>query len=196
MYAASIIICMNPIQYDIATLRVHTAVIPLVDNLAALVLKPNGLDWLELTLERVIIYYLSIYYVLLIDAAPRTPYCTRRRDIFSSTHIIIQRFWRSYYLGGIHRSSATTVFMFNVWDARDVYGKVDGTYSSSKGNAMGFLSIHKTSFPSHTNIYTRVHERLMNRANVIIDLLYDVIHNSHGISGLWEGGGGATSWRN
>lgn len=72
MYAASIIICMNPIQYDITTLRVHTAVTSLVDNLAALVLKPNGLDWLELTLERVIIYYLSIYHVLLIDAAPRT----------------------------------------------------------------------------------------------------------------------------
>lgn len=43
-YAASIIICMNPIQYDITTLRAHTAATPLVDNLAALVLKPNDLD--------------------------------------------------------------------------------------------------------------------------------------------------------
>jgi len=42
MYAASIIISMNPIRYDITTLRAHTVTVR--DNLAALVLKPNGLD--------------------------------------------------------------------------------------------------------------------------------------------------------
>lgn len=153
MYTASIIICMNPIQYDITTLRAHTAVTPPPCRQFSGSCSQTKRSWLIRT-NTGTRNYLLLEYILCTTHRCFPTYCTCRRDIFSSTHIIIQRFWRSYYLEGIHRSSATTVFMFNVWDARDVYGKVDGTYSSSKGNAMGFLSIHKTSFPSHTNIYT------------------------------------------
>lgn len=147
--------------YDAVTVR---------DNLGTLVLKTKR-SWLigtntgtrnYLLLEY--IYYVCILYnmrhpSMSVHVHHRTALApTTRRDVFRSTirHIAPRVFDdRVSPRRNTHRS-ATTMFMLNVWDARDVYGQVDGTYSSgSKDNAMGFHStLHKTLIPLPPNTHT------------------------------------------
>jgi len=95
--------------------------------------------------------YLSLEYILCMYNICATHRCrstytttlhspTTWRDVFSSMiwHIA-PRVFDDCVSPGRNTHGLTTMFMFNVWDARDVYGKVDGTYSSgSKDNARDF----------------------------------------------------------
>lgn len=102
------------------------------------------------------------YHVMIARNTFKTVYC-RVIKIYTSQHWLV-------VLEGVRPMQSCrqrrvkvlreTMFTFNVWDTRDVFGKVRGTYSAGKENAMGFSSIPSVHI-------THIHKRLMNRANVI-----------------------------
>lgn len=100
--------------------------------------------------------YLLLEYILCTTHRCSPTYCTCRRDIFSSTHIIIQRFWRSYYLGGIHAARQRRCLCLMSEMHAMFMAKLMARTRAVRATQWDF-SPYTKHHSHHTQTYTRVH---------------------------------------